>query len=170
MIGWRGEKTRRKVEGKGAIDGWIKGVGASAVFSKCTALYKVSFRHTLLAGSLSRPPRSRLSLSPPGPLVGLSPSFLSPSFLSAPLRLSLFLSPTADFSPVTDPEVEPLEIFFPVLVPLLGPLLLIFLSGEGGAESLDPTGRLIRAIPKRRIEKKRRDEKIGVEEVSILCM
>ena len=48
---------------------------------------------------------------------------------------------------MTDPEVEPLEIFFPVLVPLLGPLLLIFLSGDGGAESLDPTGRLIRAIP-----------------------
>ena len=120
---------------------------------ECTAWYTVRFRYTLLAGSLSRPPRSRLSLSPPGPLVGLSPSFLSPSFLSAPLRLSLFLSPTADFSPVTDPEVEPLEIFFPVLVPLLGPLLLTFLSGEGGAESLDPTGRLIRAIPKRGKEK-----------------
>ena len=118
-----------------------------AVSGKGAAWYPIRIRHTLLAGSLSRPPRSRLSLSPPGPLVGLSPSFLSPSFLSDPLRLSLFLSPTADFSPVTDPEVEPLEIFFPVLVPLLGPRLLIFLSGDGGAESFDPTGRLIRAIP-----------------------
>ena len=69
---------------------------------------------------------------------------------------------------MTDPEVEPLEIFFPVLVPLLGPLLLIFLSGEGGAESLDPTGRLIRAIPTRERKKrskgeKRRDERRGEE-------
>jgi hypothetical protein len=98
---------------------------------------------TLLLGSLSRPPRSRLS--PPGPLVGLSPSFLSPSFLSVPLRLSLFLSPTCDFSPVTEPDAEPLDVFLPVLVPLTGALPLAFLSGEGGAESFDPAGRTTRA-------------------------
>jgi hypothetical protein len=30
------ERRERKVEGKGAIDGWIKGAGASAVFRECT--------------------------------------------------------------------------------------------------------------------------------------
>lgn len=153
----KGSKDKEKREREEGVDGRQgEGIGrksrgggwkASAAPYETAAQCRMRFRHTLLAGSLSRPPRSRFSLSPPDPLIGLSPSFLSPSLLSEFLRLSLFLSPTADFSPVTDPEVEPLEIFFPVLVPLLGPLLLIFLSGDGGAESLHPTGRLIRAIP-----------------------
>lgn len=105
--------------------------------------------YTLLVGSRSRPPRSRLS--PPGPLVGLSPSFLSPSFLSVPLRLSLFLSPTCDFSPVTDPDVEPLDVFLPVLVPFSGARPLAFLSGEGGAESLGPAGRATRAVSEEKV-------------------
>ena len=149
MGGSQEEGEGRKSRGSG----WKAGAVPYETVTQC----RVRFLHTLLAGSLSRPPRSRFSLSPPGPLIGLSPSFLSPSLLSEGLRLSLFFSPTADFSPVTDPEVEPLEIFFPVLVPLLGPLLLIFLSGDGGAESLDPAGRLIRAIPAV-IEAKRSEE------------
>ena len=142
-VGGMGGKQGGGKGRKSRVSGWMAGAVPYKTVTQC----RVRSRHTLLAGSLSRPPRSRFSLSPPGPLIGLSPSFLSPSLLSDGLRLSLFFSPTADFSPVTDPEVEPLEIFFPVLVPLLGPLLLIFLSGDGGAESLDPTGRLIRAIP-----------------------
>ena len=85
---------------------------------------------------LSRPPLSRLS--PSGPLADLSPSFLSPSFLSDPRRLSLFLSA------VTDPELDAEEAFFALLLPLVLPAAtrpLLFLSGDGGAESFDPVGR-----------------------------
>ena len=105
--------------------------------------------HTLLLEVLSRPPLSRLS--PSGPLADLSPSFLSLSFLSDPRRLSLFLSP------VTDPELVAEGAFLALLVPfalLAATRPLLFLSGDGGAESLDPVRRPVARTESKHLKNK----------------
>ena len=114
-------------------------------------------RRTLLLGALSRPPLSRLS---PSGTLALSPSFLSPSFLSVPRRLSLLLSPNPPFSPDTDPEPvpEPVVVFFALLVPFVLVVVrpLLFLSGDGGAESLDPVGRTARTAKRKGVKKNKK--------------
>lgn len=48
---------------------------------------------------------------------------------------------------MTDPEVDPFDGFFPVLVLDEFTLPLDFLSGDRGADSLAAAGRAIRAMP-----------------------